>query len=242
MARAYALGRTDPEIGPPNSADMLAGQAQSAMPSLESGSPYIDAFGWAPKLKDSQISVPDSARLQQAPLREYYPDPTKPEKQGFYSDRDAEKKARHSVENVKADAQVPEIKSGIGLPDPALGANRWARNPREIPPPEPRITTRLSPITYIFTRPFMHGLPKNIRPHLDGIHFSMADHKLGKAYNSTGMAPQRQPGKGTRNTYRLTPTPWDSRITDMPPEQPAQPQVAATVSSIIRRGRSWRLT
>jgi hypothetical protein len=246
MANAYAIGRTNPSYpADPDTEDMLAGQDRFAIDKTAGNAPY-DAPGnpWAPTLKDGPESIPDDARLQQRPLRQSYPMPGVPPTQGYYPSEDADKKARHSVEQVEGIPQDFPLGSMPGV-NPALGANRWAPNPRATPPAPSRITNLLAPISYFFQRPFMHGTPKNITPHLDGTHFSMADHHLGVAYAegemSMGMIPPRKPGGGTRNTFRLSPTPWDTAYTDMPPATVTTVAEAPPAVSVVYTSRSWRL-
>jgi hypothetical protein len=131
----------------------------------------------------------------------------------FWDERDAEKKSRESVVDTDSTG-FQETKQVEGFPFAKSGADRWQRNPRESPPPEPRPTTGMSPHTYRFWRPFGTLDEKGNTPHrFTGLHFSMADHR--RNYTILGTTPARHPGASTRNTYRLPPTPWDQNIVDL---------------------------
>ena len=86
-----------------------------------------------------------------------------------------ERMLRHRVEFLDAD--------GIEATRPTAGAA--APDPRWVPPPEPRITNRLSPHTFLFTRPFGQDTDR----YFTGEHFSMADHR--RTYPILGMARLR---------------------------------------------------
>lgn len=196
-------------------------------------SPYNDEFGWAPHMRKVPGNTPDPYRLGQAPLVQHYPTPgDAPE--GYYSTVDADKKSRHSAEFQDADGW-DETKYGFGLPDPAAGSHRWADNPRSRPPAEPRVTSKLSPSRYLFTRPFGTGTPKIGAKLFNGLHFSMADHS--RNYEILGM----RPATSRRNTYRIEPTPWDNEVVDMPVESDA-PQMTIAALDVPYGSRSWRLT
>lgn len=200
--------------------------------------PYTDTFGWAPALRLDVDTIPDTRRLGTAPRYDFSPDPVRPPEE-FYGRRDANTKSRESVTEQQATGWQ-ETKSGFGQPDPSAGAMRFAPNPRSIPPAESRITQLLSPANYSFVRPFMQGLPKMGARDLNGVHFSMADHR--RNYEILGMAPQRKPGSGSRNTYRLEPQPWDTGIVDMPPTNMDQPEtVEMPTVDVAYQSRSWRL-
>lgn len=181
-----------------------------AAPSLEDGSPYIDALGWADPLRVSTVNTPSAQRLGAIPRFQDYPDPTKPPTEGFYPREDADKAHREAVTSGQTIAWN-ELK-GV-----AAGDHRWKENPRLTTSPEPRITQKLSPGTYSFTRPFDQfnrsyaGQPASgSARHLNGSHFSMADHR--RSYEAVGTMPVRS----GRNTFRLEPTPWDTDVVDMP--------------------------
>lgn len=163
---------------------------------------YIDEQGWSPSLRLSPETIPDTHRLGTFPLIDHRPNPARPPEE-FFGKNARDISARHSVEAIDADGWT-EVK-GVG------SERRFAPNPRETPPPESRLTQQMAPRSYSFFRPFA-GPPRA----LNGEHFSMADHR--RTYEILGMAPQRKPGAGTRNTYRLTPEPWDVDIVDVPPD------------------------
>lgn len=170
-------------------------------PSLNSGSPFNDEFGWGPTLHTSTTDVPSAQRLGTIPRYDRYPDPTQDSAHlSLYLKEDADKKARHSVETVDADGW--NERKGVFPTD-----RRWEDNPRRNPPPESRKTQLMAPTTYSFTRPFDTGYVRTF----NGTHFSMADHR--RDYPILGMGPV----KSSRNTYRIEPTPWDVDVVDLPP-------------------------
>ncbi len=212
----------------PQRADMLTFEAPEyvvpqtgsyGVPPLAEGSPYIKEFGWSPKLRTSTTDVPSAQRLKQTPLRGYRPDADK-SPEAFWGRKDADTKARHSVEDVDADGWQ-ELK----------GVKRWAPNPRLTPPPEPRLTSRMAPRSYSFTRPFDQHAARQF----NGTHFSMADHR--RNYPILGMSPVRT----MRNTYRIEPTPWDVDIVDLPPEAPYMPNARLRSAELPPASRTWRL-
>jgi hypothetical protein len=81
------------------------------------------------------------------------------------------------------------------------------------PAAELRPTTRMSPHSYVFTRPF----DQHAERQFNGFHFSMADHR--RDFDITGYAPVRT----ARNTYRIEPTPHDVDIVDVPPDIESAP-------------------
>lgn len=187
--------------------------AAYAVPLWDSDSPYTDEQGWAVRLRTSAQEIPSAARLGVLERFDYRPDPVYVRR--FHARLDADDARRHSVEDQVA-VGWKELKVSPGHPNPST--RRFAPNPREIPPPEPRPTTGMSPRTYSFTRPFDQfnrgsgiGLVGSAR-RLNGLHFSMADHR--RNYPILGMAPPMS----RRNTYRLEPPPWDTDIVDLPPE------------------------
>lgn len=230
MTNPYAHDRTEQEFDVPEYSVPLPGSYAAP----EGGAP-VATMGWAPSFRAAPDSFPDTTRLgtatRQTTVSDGGGDPVE-----FYRPLDADDARRHSVEYQDADGWE-ETKDYPGFPSASAGANRFARNPREIPPPEPRPTSRMAPRTYLFTRPFMTGLPKEGDRSLNGIHFSMADHR--RTYDVLGMAPVRS----WRNTYRLDPSPWDQGIVDMPPAN-ATPDLreAPLTVDVDYQSRSWRLT
>jgi hypothetical protein len=197
-----------------------------AAPSLESGDAYTDEFGWSPHVnRTSATDYPSAQRLGTMPRYDMRPDVTRPSEQGFVR-QDADDKERHSVETVNG---IPfSVSAGV-----SPGDRRWAPNPRSTPPAESRITSRLSPHVYSFTRPFDQGAERQF----NGTHFSMADHR--REYEPVGQAPV----KGWRNTYRLEPTPWDSDVIDLPPasDDSGSPNGRVQSIEVPHSTRSWRL-
>lgn len=194
------------------------------VPSLEEGAPYVDYPGWAPELRTSTTEVPSAQRLGTIGRYDYRPDPTKPPQEGYWQRRAADTTKRHSVEKV--DANGWDESKGIAPED-----QRWAYNPRLHPPAESRVTQKMAPRGYSFTRPY-DGPPRTF----NGMHFSMADHR--RTYPILGMAPIRS----RRNTYRLEPPPWDIDVVDMPPDvEPDVPQARIESVEVPYGSRAWRL-
>lgn len=180
-----------PEYGQPDTA--------YAAPDIHRDAPYNDEFGWGPRTRISVENTPDAMREFAAPVRDFR---VNPENQyDFYRQRDADEKQRESVTDQDGngwDEKKDRYKIG---PDP-----RWN------PPAETRVTEKLSPRRYSFTRPFDQGTKGNGARQLNGQHFSMADHR--RDYPILGMRPWNQ----HRNTYRVDPAPWDAEMYDVPPE------------------------
>jgi hypothetical protein len=197
--------------------------------------PYNDEFGWAPSLRLGADSIPDASRLGKQPRRDMASKPEMPsdDPNNFYGLRDVDKARQESV--TRTYISPVEQKFRVGDPNPADGANRWARNPREIPSPEPRITQQLIPVMRFFTRPFMTNQPKSGARDLNGVHFSMADHR--RDYDIYGMAP----AKTRRNTFRIEPTPWDTDIVDMPAPDPTPDLSPVPGIAVDYVSRNWRL-
>lgn len=180
-----------PEYGQPDTA--------YAAPDIHRDAPYNDEFGWGPKTRISVENTPDAMREFAAPVRDFR---VNPEAQyDFYRQRDADEKQRESVTEQDGngwDEKKDRYKIG---PDP-----RWN------PPAETRLTEKLSPRRYSFTRPFDQLTKGNGARQLNGQHFSMADHR--RDYPILGIRPWSQ----HRNTYRVDPAPWDAEMYDVPPE------------------------
>lgn len=196
-------------------------------PTLDEGAPYTKEFGWGPKLRTSPTEIPSAQRLKTIPRWDFRPDPVRPPEEGFYDNRDADTEQRHSVESIDADGW--STPAGINP-----GDKRWADNPRRTPPPEPRLTNRMAPRSYTFTRPFDQHAARQF----NGEHFSMADHR--RNYEILGMSPVRT----MRNTYRIEPTPWDENIVDMPPSDnnaDGLPSARLRGVELSYPQRTWRL-
>lgn len=206
-----------------------------AAPSLSEGSPYNDEFGWSAALRTSTVETPSAQRVGAIPRFDMRPNPQRPVEEEWRR-RDADTAQRHSIEDIDANGWDTQV--GI-----APGQARFAPNPRSVPAPEPRITSRLSPRTYSFTRFFDQfnrthdGDPlTGSARQFNGTHFSMADHR--RTYDVEAWAPVRTP----RNTYRIEPTPWDTNVVDMPPDNGADlPSARITAVEIPAAHRSWRV-
>lgn len=180
-----------PEYGQPDTA--------YAAPDIHRDAPYNDEFGWGPKTRISVENTPDAMREFAAPVRDFRVNPE--HQYDFYRQRDADEKQRESVTEQDGngwDEKKDRYKIG---PDP-----RWN------PPAETRVTEKLSPRRYSFTRPFDQLTKGNGARQLNGQHFSMADHR--RDYPILGIRPWSQ----HRNTYRVDPAPWDAEMYDVPPE------------------------
>jgi len=224
----FATSRTMPEVAVPAGDPVLSNRY--AVPT-NVDAPYTDTFGWAPTMRTSNNGVPDRSRLgldrPRVPTQGNPLDPP----EVFWRTMDADDARRASVEHVNA-IGFRETKDLPGYPNPH--GHRFAPNPREVPPPENRVTQAMAPRTYTFTRPFDKDTPKNF----NGLHFSMASNK--RTYEIYGMAPVHH----FRNTYRLSPEPWDTDIVDLPPAGSAAaavPDARATGVDVPYPSRSWRL-
>jgi hypothetical protein len=206
-------------------------RAAYAVPVL-SDAPYTDEPGWT---ATPQRYGPDPYRLGGQPVRDLRNPPGEPQER-FYDANSRDIAQRESVTSTDADG-MEETKNYPGYGNPAHGANRWAQNPRRTPPPEPRATQQLSPHNYAFTRPFGWGTLKIGARALNGLHFSMADHRREYPIGGMSTPPHR------RNTYRIEPTPWDAGLVDKPPANTV-PAPVETVPSYepIYQSRSWRLS
>jgi len=181
-----------PEYGMPDSA--------YAAPDVNRDAPYTDTFGWSASTRIQVNGTPDAMRENLFPVRDVRPTPNKAPKD-WYQPLDADDQTRHSVEDIDANGwEEKKDRYKIG-PDP-----RWN------PPAENRVTQKLSPRRYSFTRPFDQRSKGNGARTLNGNHFSMADHR--REYEVLGMRPWSQ----HRNTYRVDPAPWDADMYDVPPE------------------------
>lgn len=182
-----------PDYGTPNSA--------FAAPDLRSDAPYTDTFGWGPKTRISVSGTPDAMRELEFPVRQDGPTGGTPPRR-YWRKRDADEAQRESVTELDANGwEITKNQYHVG------------RNPRETPPPETRWTEKLSPANWSFTRPFDRNSKGNGARSLNGMHFSMADHR--RDYTIGGMRPWRQ----SRNTYRMDPSPWDADMYDVPPTE-----------------------
>lgn len=218
---------TNEESGfPGTTVDYGAPSSAYAAPSITEDAPYINHTGWAVELSREGLSTPDHMRLGTIRTEDMRPDGGEPPEQ-YYDIRDANKKARHSVETVDGDGWTI-----------TKGEKRRAPDPRWIPTPEPRPTLRMAPTSYFFTRPFDQLSKGNGARNLNSMHFSMAAHR--RTYDVHGMAPQRT----RRNTFRLEPAPWDTDIVDAPADMATDvPYARINVQDVPPSGstRTWRL-
>lgn len=171
----------------------FAESAAFASPGLDEENGYVDlpGLGYAPPHRISVAS-------DEASIKDFRPEPNRPPEEFWDAQNDTVE--RHGVEYQDADG-FEVSREGSGKPH--------AAHPESIRPVPPRLTDKLSPHSYTFTRPF----DQHAERQFNGEHFSMADHR--RTYEVTGMAPVRTP----RNTYRIPPTPWDQDIVDMAPDR-----------------------
>lgn len=192
---------------------------------------YMDhpAGEWAPTLTPGTGRIPDNRRMQRIPLYQYRPPANVAPEQWWNGPHGPgqEQIARHrAVETQDADGW--EMTRGLTYET----NKRAAPDPRRTPPPEPRLTNKMAPTTYSYTRPFNKGTSER----LNGNHFSMADHR--RTYDVYGMAPVYS----RRNTYRADPLPWDTNIVDQAPAYQPTPGRINAVEVADSAGRSWRLS
>jgi len=200
-------------------------------PAVDRPNGYHDSpiAAWAPKLRQEPGSTPDPMRTQQMVQRDYRPTPL------YQAPRDwwlgvgpgREEQQRHNqAETVDADGWQMSRPVG-GMP------KRAVPDIRRTPPAEPRLTNQLAPANYSYTRPF----DQHAAHQLNGIHFSMADHR--RTYPILGM----QPAMTRRNTYRVDPAPYDRDIMDEPAKGAdyTPSQRIQQVELPLNAGRSWRL-
>lgn len=188
-----------------------------AVPGLEEENGWVDlpGLGYA---SPHRIEIP----TDEASILDFRPEPNRPPEEFWNRQNDIPE--RHGVEFQDTDG-FEVAREGSGKPRSV--------HPESIRPIPPRLTDKLSPHTYTFTRPF----DQHAERQFNGEHFSMADHR--RTYEVVGMAPVR----AGRNTYRIMPTPWDQDIVDVPPDR--EPD---TVQARIRQielptpvNRSFRL-
>lgn len=212
---------------PPDSVDYDELDTAYISPSLEESAPDSEYFGnWAPKLTDGVTGIPDGTRLQNYPSRDHRPEADQPPRR-FWD--------RFNNDKIVREDRANETLNAIGWEE-GKGARPQAPNPNLIPVPEDRPTMRMSPMTFAYTRLFDQGMKGLGAREFNGMHMSMADHR--RDYDIFGMTPP----KSGRNTYRLTPAPWDTDIIDMPPESdPDNLNARFQDVEVPTRNRSWRL-
>jgi hypothetical protein len=197
--------------GPAPSEPVYAGPLNAyAVPNITEDVPFADEFGWA---AENPGAARDTSRMG------FSADPSSTV--AFHARRGGDVLLRHTVEDQDADGWQQQ-----------KGSKRFAQNPRSVPVPESRPTQQMAPRSYTFTRPFAQHAARL----LNGVHFSMADHR--RTYPILGM----QPVTSRRNTYRIDPVPWDTDIVDLPPENngPIPGRIRA-VDIPPSANRSWRL-
>ncbi len=222
----YATSRTEEEFQAPVYAQ--GPHSRYAVPNLEVDAPWIDSTGWAPSLRLGPNETPDAARIGTLPTRDFHRG-SGPGTEGFFNQRDNDPRTRHTVEQIDANG-FPDVK-GI-----QPGERRWSPDPKSVTVPESR--TSRHPRSYAFLRSFGnggYGTPKVGERSLNGVHFSMADHR--RNYDILGMAPV----SSRRNTYRIEPTPWDTDLVDVPAETDYLPNARIQAIELDRSSRSWRL-
>lgn len=192
----------------------------------DTDAPYTDTFGWGPSPRIAVNGTPDAMRLGDVPSRTVRPNANSAPEE-FYRPLDADDAKRHSAEEIDADGWTEKKDSYKIGPDP-----RWN------PPGETRVTEQMAPRSYSFVRPFDQGSKGNGARQLNGMHFSMADHR--RDYEILGM----QPWAPRRNTFRVDPAPWDTDMYDVPPESDNGTLTQARIQSYEIPGngdRSYRL-
>lgn len=208
-----------------------------ASPPIQQGVAINYPLGWATPIQPtpSPTEYPDAHRLATIPLRDEQP-PADGSPEKYWRTRGAEKAHRYTDEHSNP--------SNRSMPRYTVNTELSATlDPKMFPQPEIRWTTKLNPSTYLFTRPFgqlnrTHGVDPatGTARYLNGMHFSMADHK--RKYEILGM----QPPSSRRNTYRLEPSPWDIDIVDMPPvREPDTIQARRSGFDMPSPRRSYRL-
>jgi hypothetical protein len=178
---------------------------------------------WAPELEGGSTGIPDAHRNNVMALYDFRPTVTKPPEEWWAGPHGpgTENLERHrAVETVDGDGWR-EFRGD-------MTRKRAIPDIRRTPPAESRKTSDMAPVTYSYTRPW----DQDVSRHLNGQHFSMADHY--REYPIYGM----QPVSNRRNTFRADPMPWDTNIVDMPPTYSV---AMARITPIeVPRERSWR--
>lgn len=194
-----------------------SGGLDTAVPTTPPGDPYATNPINAATAPGDTVSnfIPDPMQTLQMPIRDMYPDPVYPA--DFYV-------GPHGVGTDSLQRHSVEQWDSIGWTTPPGGeagsANQWAPNPRfaeypeggnypgftEDTPGTVRPTARESQNTFYFTRPWDQQWARR----LNGMHFSMADHR--RNYPIMGV----KPAPSWRNTSRVDPPPWDANIVDTP--------------------------
>lgn len=162
--------------------------------------PYIHpGQGYAPV----NMSIPE-----QWAMYNHYDSPPTNAPASDWAKYDNSRTETYTDEWSNAEPQLTHVHTKSKMPDV-----RWI-------PVAPSYPTH-APSTYRFLRAFDSWAAR----HLTGEHFSMATND--RTYNIGGMTPARE--RGRRNTYRLSPEPWDENIVDR--VTPAQPVNGTYISS-----------
>lgn len=169
------------------------------VPTTIYGDPFATPLGGVPSPSTDTLSgrIPDPMQQGQVPIRtEFPPDGTSPSDWYLGVNGPARDTIqRHTVEGWQS---VPYDVNAPAPFEPSPNP-RWQQYPEG-----GRLTSRNSPNSFYFTRPFDQSYERR----LNGRHFSMADHR--RNYPVFGMSP----AKTWRNTSRVDPTPWDANIVD----------------------------
>lgn len=191
---------------------------------------YADSpiVAWSPTLTGRADGTPDPRRTGQTDGPAYRPTPYNGPPEDWWAGAGPGRETlnRHHRQEYVNPEGFEETRSL----DPG---KRAVPDIRRTPPPETRLTQKLSPHRWVYTRPFDQDLAHD---QMKGNHFSLADHR--RTYPIMGMEPAVQ----RRNTYRQDPAPWDTYLTDYPPEDNVYAGAGATHSgdlpeSLNRNGR-----
>ncbi len=189
--------------------------------------PFVDPTIGAENARDwsdtpNAAWAPGPIEPVQMPRRAYRPDPTQHSREFYLGVHGPgrDEIQRHGVEFLDADGRTADV--------PIV--RRYADKPYQTT--EPRPTNRMSPSTYVFTRPFDQRFARQ----LNGQHFSMADHR--REYPIMGQEPTRR----RRTTWRAEPTPWDANLTDMPSPVVRTPMPGQVTAVEVPASRNSRLT
>lgn len=214
----YALSRTENEFDLPTTP--VIQHAYTAPP--EGNAPYGSPGNpFASKLAYEHDSTPDPRRTQREPNEDNTRvNPTTPK--SWWRRILGDSYRRHSVES----------QTGI--------ITQSTRAPHKVAPRPLGIDTvtrplaETSPNTYSFTRPMTGEIPSR----LNGIHFSMADHKRAR-YNGDiyGMNVPHRP----RATYRLDPPAQGEDVIDKAAYIVMADDTQLSVTNIPSGNRSYRL-
>lgn len=221
----YVNGTTDiadvPEYGYQDYAAYAAGDVPA--PYTRPGNPYSD------QLKPQIGSTPDPMRERNFPIRSYRINPATPDL--LYQQLDADKAQRESVGHTREQWQE------MVDPSAAMGANRWAPNPRTTPPVPTRKTSTLAPTNYRYVR--TDGQNGGTPRRLNGNHWSLADHTRAESISQLyGVMPLGRTG----SSQRLDVMPWGTNVVRQN-QQTTYPNAteSATPSPIGGGTRAYRL-